>query len=425
MAESAKYHVITFGCQMNERDSEVIAGLLESVGMERVADIRKAAVTVVNTCHVREHAEQRALSLLGRLGPWRKAKPGRTLVIAGCVAAALGEELLTRFPQLDVVVAPARLMSLPSLIARAATGERVVAAAGHDGAGEEGVPELPGSHPSSFSAWIKVMEGCDLGCTYCVVPSVRGHGRFRELGGITAEAEALAARGTVEVTLLGQTVNSWRDGEKGFGELIKALDGVGGLRRVRFMSPHPSFMGSDVLEAMAASRNACRQLHLPVQSGSDRVLKAMHRGYTCERFLSIVRRARDLMPGLAVTTDFIVGFPGETEEDFEATLALAREAALDGAFTFKFSARPGTAAAGVPDDVSRKEKQERLARLNQLLDDGTRKRNGALVGTMTEVLVEGPRRKQPGGTVLVGGVKSAGGTAAPAPDARASGPATE
>jgi len=251
----------------------------------------------------------------------------------------------------------------------------------------------------------------------------------------------LAERGTVEVTLLGQTVNSWKDGKKGFGDLIKALDGVGGLRRVRFMSPHPSFMGEEALEAMAASRNACRQLHLPVQSGSDRVLKAMHRGYTAERFLSIVRRARDLMPGLAVTTDFIVGFPGETEEDFGATLALAREAALDGAFTFKFSARPGTAAARLPDDVPRKDKEDRLARLNRLVDDGTKARNGALVGTMAEVLVEGPRRRQPGGTVLVGGVKvagalGAGGTdglasavagkaAAQAPDARASGPATE
>jgi tRNA-2-methylthio-N6-dimethylallyladenosine synthase len=381
----------TFGCQMNERDTEIMAALLRRRGLADAAGLDDAQVALINTCHVREHAEHRALSLLGRLREWREARPDRVLVLTGCVAQAQGRAVLARFPQVDVVLGPARLAELPSLVERAWEGERPLVAVGYEGASD--VPELSGEHPASFKAWIKIMEGCDHACAFCVVPAVRGPERHRPFEEIVAEAESLAARGVVEVTLLGQTVNAYgkRFGpDRDFAALLRRLAAVPGLRRVRFTSPHPSYHHERVLRAIAECEAVCPHLHLPVQSGSDRILKAMRRGYDAARFLDIVDRARTLAPGLAVTTDLIVGFPGEAEADFVATLELVERAELDGAFAFKYSARPGTPAAGLPDAVPEPEKDARLARLNALLERLGRARNEALVGTEGEVLVEGP-----------------------------------
>jgi len=395
------FHITTFGCQMNVRDSEIMARLLEGAGMRSVADVREADVVIVNTCHVREHAESRALSYLGRLKPWRTAAPGRVLVLAGCVGEALGKVLFERFPHLDLVLGPARLLELPALVEAAGDARRTATGPADRG----GVPEISaeaatGERPASFRAWIKIMEGCDHGCTFCVVPAVRGRERSRPFDEVAAEAESLAARGVVEVTLLGQTVNAYgktAGPDRDFAALLRRLSAVRGLRRIRFTSPHPSYHHERVLLAMAECPAIAPHLHLPVQSGSDAMLKAMRRGYTSAHYLGIVERARALVPGLAVTTDLIVGFPGETEADFASTLALVRAAGFDGAFTFKFSARPGTPAAALPDAVAEAEKEARLGRLNALLDEGSRRHHAALVGTTAEVLVEGLRGR---GTAL-------------------------
>ena len=390
------FHIHTFGCQMNARDSEIMARLLEARGMRAVADVREADVMIVNTCHIREHAESRALSFLGRLKPWREARSDRVLVLAGCVGEALGDRLLGRFPHLDLVLGPARLLELPALVEAAGDGGAARVAVGSGQAA--GVPELSEERPASFRAWLKIMEGCDHACTYCVVPSVRGRERSRPFDEVVHAAESLAARGVVDITLLGQTVNAYGKaaGPAGdFAALLRRVAAVPALRRVRFTSPHPSYHHDRVLQVMAECPSIAPHLHLPVQSGSDPVLKAMRRGYTAAHFLGILDRARALVPGLAVTTDFIVGFPGETDGDFEASLDLARAADLDGAYTFKFSARPGTPAAGLPGQVPEAVKEERLAVLNRLLDEGSRRRHAALVGTVVEALVEGPRGRGP------------------------------
>ncbi|MEK7475161.1 MAG: tRNA (N6-isopentenyl adenosine(37)-C2)-methylthiotransferase MiaB [Candidatus Coatesbacteria bacterium] len=387
------FHLTTFGCQMNVRDSEIMTRLLEGAGMRAVADVREADVAVVNTCAVREHAESRALSFLGRLRPWREAAPDRVLVLAGCVAEAQGRRLLERFPHLDLVVGPARLLDLARLIAAAGDGDAPRVVTGPAEAAT--VPELSGEHPASFRSWLKIMEGCDHGCTYCIVPEVRGRERSRPFAEIVTEAEGLAAQGVVELGLLGQTVNAYGKGlgpDGDFAALLRRLAAITGLRRIRFTSPHPSYHHDRVLQAMADCPSIAPHLHLPVQSGSDAILKAMRRGYTTAHYLGILGRARALVPGLAVTTDLIVGFPGETGADFEATLALVRAADLDGAYTFKFSPRPGTAAAGLPGQVAEAEKEARLARVNAFLDEGSRRHHAALVGTTVEALVEGPRK---------------------------------
>ena len=281
------FYIHTFGCQMNERDSEIAAGLLRGAGMTPGADQETATVIVVNTCTVREHAEQRALSLLGRLRPWREEKAERVLVLAGCVPGVRGAELRQRFPYVDVVVSPSRLLDLPELIGRIRDGSPPQVAVGEPDRTAD-VPDLPAAHPSGFKAWVKIMEGCDHACTYCAVPRARGPERNRPFEEIVGEVERLAARGVVEVGLLGQTVNAYgklAGPGRDFAALLGRLSDVPGIRRLRFTSPHPLYHTDAVLRAMGGSPAVCEHLHLPVQSGSDRMLAAMRRGHPVERFL--------------------------------------------------------------------------------------------------------------------------------------------
>lgn len=384
------FYMETFGCQMNERDSEIMAHLLEESGYRRAPSMDEAGIFVVNTCHIRDHATQKALSMLGRLKIWRRADPGRVLVFAGCVAEAEGRSLLSRFPHADLVIGPAHLPELPALVAAALDGAPPVSAVGVKDA--RGVPEASVA-ATGFRVRIKITEGCDRACTYCVVPSVRGRERHRDFGEIVGEARRLAGSGIPEVQLLGQAVNSYgRDAgpEGDFPALLRALSGPGMPGRVRFTSSHPLFAGETLFLAMRDGKNLCAHLHLPVQSGSDIMLKRMARGHTAEKYLGVVDLARRMVPGLVVTTDFIVGFPGETADDFKATLGLVRSAGFEGAYTFKYSPRPGTPASGFPGQVPEPVKEERLAELNALIDMQGLRYNESLVGKEVEALVEGP-----------------------------------
>jgi tRNA-2-methylthio-N6-dimethylallyladenosine synthase len=375
---------------MNERDSEIMAHLLREAGYPPAGSPEGADIRVVNTCHIRDHASQKALSLLGRLKDWKRKKSGRVMVFAGCVAEAEGRSLLSRFPHADIVLGPARLPELPALVAAALEGAPPVAAVGVRDA--QGVPEAPVT-PSGVRMGIKITEGCDRGCTYCVVPSVRGRERHRGFGEIVAEACRLAAAGVPEVMLLGQAVNSYGHDsgpDRDFPALLRALSGPGMPRQLRFMSSHPLFAGQRLFEAMRDGANVCAHLHLPVQSGSDIMLRRMARGHTAEKYLGAVELARRTVPGLVVTTDFIVGFPGETDDDFGASLALVRSAGFEGAYTFKYSPRPGTPAAEFPGQLPEEVKEERLAALNALIDSQGRRYNESLVGAEMDVLVEGP-----------------------------------
>jgi len=422
MATGAESFLIrTFGCQMNVRDSEIMTELLVRDGLTPADGLNDAGIVVLNTCHVRGHAEQRVLSMLGRLREWKGERPGRLLVLAGCVAEARGRGIRERFPQVDVVVSPARLLELPRILRRAKEGDLPQVATGHEGV--TGVPEVAGRTAPGIKAWIKIMEGCDHGCTFCVVPSVRGPERHRPFDEIVAEVVRLATGGVREVTLLGQTVNAYglKDGpERDFAALLRRLAGIAGIRRIRSTSPHPAHMNSAVIAAMAECPPVCAHLHLPVQSGSDRILRLMARGHTADHYLEILRMARARMPGLAVTTDLIVGFPGETDEDFAATLDLVRAADFQGAFTFAYSPRPGTHAAGMRGQVPAREKSDRLGRLNAELDGLSRRHNSAMVGKTAEVLAEGPapgnakRISGPSAPALGDAKRIAGSTAASA-----------
>jgi len=394
MRADGTFYIRTFGCQMNERDSEIAASLLGDLGLRRVAGVQEAQVVVVNTCHIREHAEGRALSFVGRLKGWRAECSSRVLVLMGCVAEAHSSRLLNKFPQVDLVLGPSHLLALGDAVGKAMNngGKAILTGIPR----EAGVPELKGSGPRGWKASIKIMEGCDQRCAFCVVPLVRGPARDGPFEGILAEASRLADEGVVELLLLGSAVNAYgrRAGpERDFAALIRGLSLVRGLERVRFMSPHPLWATPAMFEAMADSSNAARHLHLPVQSGSNRMLKAMRRGYTSESFLGQVSAARRLMPNLSITSDFIVGFPGETQEDFRDSLKLAVDAGFDGAFTFKYSARPGTPAASFDGQVPEEVKNERLAEINSTIGAQGRRVNDKLVGSTVEVLVEGPSEK--------------------------------
>lgn len=391
MSGKGSFFIETYGCQMNERDSEIMAHLLAKAGLAQAAKLDDASVAVVNTCHIREHASQRALSFLGRLREWRAAEPGRVTVFAGCVAEAEGRGLLSRFPHLDVLLGPARLLDLPALVEAARNGAPPCVATG--GAAERGVPEAQVPAEGGVRARLKIMEGCDRRCTFCVVPSVRGRERHRPFAEIVAEAERLVTEGVREIQLLGQAVNAYGKSagpEGDFAALLLALGGNRGLARLRFTSSHPAFMSGRQLAAMRDGQAVAPHLHLPVQSGSDGILRRMGRGHTSAEYLARAEEARKTVPGLVLTTDFIVGFPGESPADFAATLDLVRAASFEGAYTFKYSPRPGTPAAAFPGAVPEEEKEERLAKLNVVLDGQSRRYNESLVGTRGEVLVEGP-----------------------------------
>jgi tRNA-2-methylthio-N6-dimethylallyladenosine synthase len=405
----ARVYIETYGCQMNVADAELMLGVLGRAGYQRTGDPAEADVVLVNTCAVRDHAEQRVLSRLGELK--RHKRPGGVLGVAGCMAQRLGARLLERVPQVDLVIGPDGYRGLPELIARARAGERAADVGFRAWEHYEDVPPLRAGAPSAF---VTVQRGCDYRCTFCIVPMTRGPERSRKLDAVVREVAALAAGGTTEVTLLGQTVNSYHDGAHDFADLLRAVGAVPGIRRVRFTSPYPTDFSDRVLAAMAETPAVCEHVHLPAQSGSSRVLKRMLRRYDRARYLEVVRALRAAVPGLALTTDLIVGFPGETEADFEETLSLVAEAGFDDAYTFKFSPREGTPATRLKDAVPDAVAGERLARLIALVRQTARRRNVALLGTVHEVLVEGRAKR---GTWLQGRTRTNKIALFPGPDA--------
>ena len=383
-----RIYIETYGCQMNVADSELMVGVLRREGYVRTADPAQADVLLVNTCAVRDHAEQRVLGRMGELK--RHKRRGGVLGVVGCMAQRLGPLLLERVPQVDLVVGPDGYRALPELIARAREGERAADVAFRSWEHYEDVPADRRGGPSAF---VTVQRGCDYRCTFCVVPMTRGPERSRRLEDVVREIADLTTQGTSEVTLLGQTVNSYHDGTYDFADLLRAVGTVAGIRRVRFTSPYPTDFTDRVLAAMADTPTVCEHVHLPLQSGSARILKRMLRRYTPERYRDVVDGLRRAVPGIALTTDLIVGFPGETEADFHDTLSLVDAVAFDDAFTFRYSVRDGTPAVRLPDRVPDAVAAERLERLITRVRTLARRRNLALVGTMHEVLVEGRAKR--------------------------------
>jgi tRNA-2-methylthio-N6-dimethylallyladenosine synthase len=382
------YQVRTYGCQMNVHDSERLSGLLEQAGYVPAPDGAVPDVVVLNTCAVRENADNRLYGNLGHLRPTKTANPGMQIAVGGCLAQKDRGEIVRRAPWVDVVFGTHNLGSLPVLLDRAR----------HNRHAEVEILEslevfpstLPARRDSAHSGWVSISVGCNNTCTFCIVPSLRGKEKDRRPGEILAEVEALAAEGVLEVTLLGQNVNSYgvEFGDRyAFGKLLRACGTVDGLERVRFTSPHPRDFTDDVIDAMATTPVVCHQLHMPLQSGSDRVLAAMRRSYRSGRYLGILDKVRAAMPDAAITTDVIVGFPGETEADFEATLDVVRAARFTGAFTFQYSKRPGTPAADLDGQVPKAVVQERFDRLVALQDSIGHELNRELVGATIEVLV--------------------------------------
>jgi tRNA-2-methylthio-N6-dimethylallyladenosine synthase len=383
---------------MNEHDSERIAGLLEADGFVQAEDASQAEVVVVNTCAVRENADRRLYGTLGHLRPLKERNPRMRIVVAGCLAQKDQGLIQAKAPWVDVVVGT---HALPGLL-------ELIRAAERDGPQmdvreyTEVFPSaLPARRGSGHHAWVSVSVGCDNRCTFCIVPLVRGPQLSRPLGDVLAEVQGLVRRGVVEVTLLGQNVNTYgRDlsvpgspRKPRFAELLRAVNGIDGIRRIRFTSPHPHDFTDDVVEAMGDCEAVCEHIHFPLQSGSDRILRLMQRSYRSERYLSWLDRIRAAVPGVATTTDIIVGFPGETEQDFRATLEVVERARFDSAFTFQYSPRPGTPAATASDQLSKEVVQERFDRLVAMQERISLERNREMVGTESEVLIEGQGRK--------------------------------
>jgi tRNA-2-methylthio-N6-dimethylallyladenosine synthase len=410
---SKRFAIRTYGCQMNVHDSEKVATLLEDAGLEPARDEAEADVLVINTCSIRDKAEHQLYSDLGLLRGWKQERPGRVLGVGGCVAQQVGDSLLGRFAHLDFVVGTHNLRHVPTMLEQARGGRRVAWVGEDETLARFDLPVRRPEPPGGVrrKAFLTVMEGCDMFCSFCIVPSTRGREISRTAEEILDEARQLAADGIVEITLLGQTVNAYgrHDVRRGkaaaagtmpFAELLARLDEIPGLERIRYTSPHPLFYDEDLIRAHAELRHLCPQVHLPVQSGSNRILESMRRRYTRERYLEIVATLRAGRPDIAVTTDLIVGFPGETEADFEATLDLVREAKLIDSFSFKYSPRPGTPAAGMAGEVEPAEAQRRLEILQARQRDQTLAYHASRVGDETLVLVDGPSRR--GGDQLSG-----------------------
>jgi tRNA-2-methylthio-N6-dimethylallyladenosine synthase len=388
-----KVYIETYGCQMNVSDSEVVGGLLSGEGFTLVEDPREADGILLNTCAVREHAEERIFRRLRQLEPLKEGTPGLRIGVLGCLAQNLKTDLLEHSRAVDFVVGPDAYRSLPGLLR---TGVGADGGAATRLSRTETYTDIPPLRRSGVNAWVTVMRGCDNFCTFCVVPYTRGRERSRSVDSVLAEVRALAADGFPQLTLLGQNVNSYRDGERRFADLVRAVCRVPGIRRVRFTSPHPKDFPDDLLHVLAEEPSAMPHVHLPLQSGSDRILERMNRGYTRAGYLEIVRRIREALPSVAITTDLIAGFPGETEEDFEGTVRAMEEVRFHSAFTFAYSPRRHTLAARrYPDDVPSEAKSERVTRLAQLEREHSRGRLEEEVGGVVEVLVEGPSLKSP------------------------------
>src|SRR5689334_11303948 len=389
------YQVRTFGCQMNVHDSERLAGLLEAAGYTRAGDGQDADVVVLNTCAVRENADNKLYGNLGHLHPVKQARPGMQIAVGGCLAQKDRGEIVRRAPWVDVVFGTHNIGALPALLERARHNEQAQVEI------RESLDVFPSTLPtrreSPYAAWVSISVGCNNTCTFCIVPSLRGKEVDRRPGEILAEVEALVGEGVLEVTLLGQNVNTYGVGfgdRLAFGKLLRACGEIEGLERVRFTSPHPAAFTDDVIAAMAETPNVMPSLHMPLQSGSDRVLKAMRRSYRSAKFLGILDNVRRHIPDAAITTDLIVGFPGETEEDFAQTLEVVRASRFASAFTFQYSIRPGTPAATMDDQVPKAVVQERYERLIAVQEEVSWAENRRLEGRTAEVLVaQGEGRK--------------------------------
>ncbi|HVQ09891.1 MAG TPA: tRNA (N6-isopentenyl adenosine(37)-C2)-methylthiotransferase MiaB [Allosphingosinicella sp.] len=385
----ATFHVKSFGCQMNAYDGERMAELLEAGGMA-AADADAADLVVLNTCHIREKAAEKVYSDIGRLVKRPGGAAAPMIAVAGCVAQAEGAEIPRRAPQVDIVVGPQAYHNLPALVREAAAGRKAVDT---DMPALSKFGALPARRRQRASAFLTVQEGCDKFCTYCVVPYTRGVEISRPFAAIVDEAKALVDAGAREIVLLGQNVNAWREDERGLDELIRALDALPGLARIRYTTSHPTDMTEGLIRAHAEIEKLMPYLHLPVQSGSDRVLKAMNRSHDSSSYLRVLERVRAARPGIAISGDFIVGFPGESDEDFEATLGLVEAVNYAQAFSFKYSARPGTPAASMEDQIPAQIMDERLQRLQALLGRQQLAFNQASVGRRTAILLERPGRK--------------------------------
>jgi tRNA-2-methylthio-N6-dimethylallyladenosine synthase len=383
-----RIYLETFGCQMNVADGEVILGVLREAGYQAAADPADADVMLVNTCAVRDHAEQRVAGRVGDL--MRHKRPGSVLGVVGCMAQRLGPELLDQIPRLDLVVGPDGYRRLPELIGAAAEGARATDTEFRSWEHYEDVPPARAGGPTAF---LTVQRGCDYRCTFCIVPYTRGPERSRRLEDVVREARDVVAAGATEITLLGQTVNSYHDGTHDFGALLRAVGAVEGVRRLRFTSPYPTDFTDSVIAAMAETPAVCEHVHLPAQSGSSAVLKRMLRRYGREGYLDVVARLRAAIPAITISTDLIVGFPGETEAQFEETLSLVREAGFDDAYTFRYSVRDGTPAVKLPNRVPDEVSAERLDRLIALVREQTRRKNAERIGSVEEVLVEQPAKR--------------------------------
>ena len=381
----------TYGCQMNVADSETMAGVLERAGMTLVARADDADAILLNTCAIREHAELRVLGRLGEFARIKASRPEVVVGVAGCMAQHLRSRLLDKARVLDLVVGPDGYRHLPDLLRRAAGEPTANVRLDRD----ETYGDLEPKREPGVRAWITAQRGCDKFCTYCVVPYTRGRERSLPLAELLGQVRRAVAQGFREVVFLGQTVNSYHDGAHDFADLLRATDAVDDLLRIRFTSPHPSDMSDRVIAAIAECAKVCPQVHLPLQSGSDRVLEAMDRTYTLERYLGIVARLRAAIPDLALSTDIIVGFTGETENDFERTLQVMREVRFDSAFLFKYSARPDTKAWRWEETVEDAVKSDRLERLIALQHGISGEMNDRWLGRTAEILVEGPARRKP------------------------------
>ena len=402
-----RFAIKTYGCQMNVHDSEKVANLLYHAGLRQVEDAADSDLLVINTCSIRDKAENRLYSDLGSLDVWKRARPGRILGVGGCVAQQVGDRILKRFPQVDFVFGTHNLRLVPAMVAAARRGEPTLRV------DEDRSParfDLPTRHPGferqhPGRAYVTVMEGCDLFCSFCIVPQTRGREISRPPEEILAEAESLVRDGVREITLLGQAVNAYgrhdrrrraagqTDETASFAELLRRLDAVPELQRIRYTSPHPVFYDRELVRAHGELESLCPHVHLPVQSGASSVLERMRRRYDREQFLRLIDDLRSARPDIAISTDLIVAFPGETEAEFEETLTLVREASFVDAYSFKYSPRPGTAAARLPDPVPAEEAQRRLAELQQLLRVQILAYHRSRVGSSTEILIEGESRR--------------------------------
>jgi tRNA-2-methylthio-N6-dimethylallyladenosine synthase len=391
------YHLTTFGCQMNEHDSERMKGMLESLGYAEAPERKEADVILFNTCSIRETADSRFLAHLGEAKRLKREQPGRVVGVGGCWAQSLKEEVFDRFPFVDVAFGPGQVHKLAEFL----TSDSITAQGYFEFEGFTG--HLPARRARPFQAWLQISVGCNCACSYCIVPSTRGREVSRPLEELVAEVQSMAGDGVREVTLLGQNVNSYGRDLRGaghpaatFAELLTAVDGIDGIDRVRYTSPHPKDMREDVIRAHAELQSVCEHIHLPLQSGSSRILKAMRRTYDRQRYLDRVALIREHIPDASLTTDIIVGFPGETEEDFAETLEVAELVGYDSAFTFLFSARRGTQAAELTEGlVPHPVKVERMERLLDVVRRHARERAQRFVGRTVEVLVEGPSRTDP------------------------------